>query len=124
MKALIGTIALTLSLAAGCARRSDDAAPAASRSASVPHIKLSDQPRLRGDAGIRRRTPNPEAVAAGKKLHQMVAKQCSDDACRYARCSPLCSQWLREQQGDSGAPKLGQQRLFFDCVGFCMNPSP
>lgn len=116
MLALVGLVST------GCAKCSGDAGePAPSATSKVPHIKLHDQPRLVGS--VRQRTPDAEAVATGKRLHETATKGCTDDKCRHAKCAPLCAQWLRERTGDSG-PRIGGQGPFFDCVGFCMNPNP
>ena len=116
-------LALAALLSTGCAKCSNEPGEAApSTSGKVPHIKLSDQPRLAG-SGVRRRTPDLEAVATGKRLHETATRGCKEDKCRYGKCSPLCAQWLRERAGDSG-PNIGNQGPFFDCLGYCMNPNP
>jgi hypothetical protein len=113
-------------LACTCAKSSGDSTgePAPRASSTVPHVKLSDQPRLVGDAGLVRRPPDPEAVATGRKLADGVAKQCSDDRCRHEKCAPLCSRWMTEKEGASDKPVLGRQKRYFDCLGYCMYPYP
>lgn len=113
-----------LVLACTCAKSSGDSGSEPASSSTVPHVKLSDQPRLVGDAGLVRRPPDVEAVATGRKLAESVAKQCSDDKCRHEKCAPLCGRWLAEKEGVSDKPVLGRQARYFDCLGYCMFPYP
>jgi len=122
---------VVLSLALASCKCSDTTTAAADAaishpapSTTVPHIKLSEQRRLLGDAGVGPRRPALDGIAMGRKLAPGVAKQCTNDGCRHEKCGPLCGRWLGEAQPPSDKPVLGRQKVYLDCVSYCMFPYP
>jgi hypothetical protein len=107
-------LAVALGGCAKCSEPAPDPAPPVDSAPRRPRVNMADQARLQRDGGFKPRPPSPDAVAVGRSLRKSVAGQCADRQCFYARCAPLCAQWLRERDARAGA-----QDLYIECVGHC-----
>ncbi len=61
---------------------------------------------------------------AGARLHEEVRPKCPDEKCMYSECSDRCTQWVQKTYTpEEMKVERHRQQLFFNCVGFCIDPS-
>lgn len=101
---------------------------ATSQARTVPKVQFRDrlpaeQPARAATGPADSRVTDGREKRAGAKLHSEVKPLCSDKKCMYGECSSRCTEWIKKTYTpEEMSVERHRQQLFFNCVGFCLDP--